>query len=269
MYLPIILLSGIGLFSGVVLAVASAIMSVPKDEMAEALEEVLPGANCGACGYSGCIGYAVAMSSGEAKLGLCSPGGQDVLEATAEILGKDGGDVEYKTALVHCSGSYDNTTDKMNYEGIQSCAAATALAGGISSCSYGCLGMGDCLRACDYHAVSICNGVAIIDKDNCVGCSKCVAACPKDLIKLVSYKEQAVVRCSSCDKAADTMKVCKVGCIGCKKCERICKFDAIHVEDFCAWVDAEKCTGCGECVAECPRDIITMLSSNVSVVTAK
>ncbi len=127
---PILIVGIIGLLAGVVLAVASILLAVPKDETAEALEEILPGANCGACGFSGCSGYATAMSKGEAKPGLCSPGGEETAQKCAELLGSGDVSVEYKTALVHCMGSYDNTTDKMIYDGIESCSASTFLAGG-------------------------------------------------------------------------------------------------------------------------------------------
>ena len=150
---PILIVGIIGLLAGVILAVASIVMAVPKDETAQALEEILPGANCGACGFSGCPGYAAAMAKGEAQPGLCSPGGAEVAQKCAKLLG--GGDVrmEYKTALIHCLGSYDNTTDKMLYDGIPSCAAAAQLMGGITSCRYGCMGLGDCQRACEYGAI--------------------------------------------------------------------------------------------------------------------
>ena len=253
---PILFLVGIGLLAGIVLAVASTIMAVPIDETAAALEEVLPGANCGGCGYSGCAGYAAAMADGSAQLGLCSPGGSAVASLTAEILGQEAGEVMRKTALVHCMGNDENTTDKMNYDGLQSCAAAMLLAGGVSSCKYGCMGLGDCQAACEYGAVHIVDGLAMIDPNSCTGCSKCIRACPKQIIGFVDLKSQAVVRCSSCDKAKETMAACKVGCIACKKCERTCKFDAIHVKDFCASVDSEKCVACGECVDVCPRKII-------------
>lgn len=256
---PILIVGIIGLLAGVVLAVASILLAVPKDETAEALEEILPGANCGACGFSGCSGYAAAMSRGEAKPGLCSPGGEETAQKCAELLGSGEVCVEYKTALVHCMGSYDNTTDKMIYDGIESCSASTFLAGGISSCRYGCMGMGDCVRACEYGAVSVCNGVARIDPQKCKGCSKCVEACPKGLIKFVPLKRQAVVRCSNCDKGRDTMQVCKIGCIGCKKCEKTCEAGAITVQDNLARVDPQKCTGCGKCAEACPRNVITML----------
>ena len=168
---------------------------------------MLPGANCGACGFSGCDGYAAALAHGEAKVGLCSPGGAECAEKISAYLGVDNASVEAKTALVHCLGSYDNTTDKVVYEGIQTCAAAVMVAGGIASCQYGCMGLGDCMRACQYGAISICNGVAKIDPHKCKGCSMCVAACPKHLISFVPLKSQAVLRCSNCDKGAMTNKV--------------------------------------------------------------
>lgn len=140
--IPVLIVAGIGLLAGIILAVASAIMAVPKDEKAEAILEVLPGANCGACGFSGCSGYAAALSKGEAQPGLCSPGGEACAKACAELLGTGDVAVEKKTALVHCMGSYDCTSDKMRYDGIDSCAASTLLAGGISSCRYGCMGHG-------------------------------------------------------------------------------------------------------------------------------
>ena len=256
--LAVCIVGGIGLIAGIGLAVASIIMSVPKNEKAEAVLAVLPGANCGACGFSGCSGYAEALSKGEAKVGLCSPGGAECAEACGEILGVSGS-VEKKTALVHCMGSYDVTEDKMNYDGIESCSASTFLAGGISSCSFWCMGMGDCMRACQYGAVTVCNGVAIIDPHKCKGCGVCVTACPKGLISFVPLKKQAVVRCSNCDKGAGTMKICKIGCIGCMKCVKACESAAVTVNDFKATVDPGKCTGCGKCVEVCPRNIITML----------
>lgn len=256
---PVLIVGIIGLLAGVVLAVASIVMAVPKDETAAALEEILPGANCGACGFSGCSGYAAAMAKGEAEPGLCSPGGEATAQKCAELLGTGDVSVERKTALVRCLGSYDNTDDAMIYDGIESCTAAALLTGSTSLCKYGCMGMGDCLRACNYGAIEICNGIAKINPHKCVGCSKCIAACPKGLIKFVPLKTQAVVRCSSCDKGKDTMQVCKIGCIGCKKCEKTCGFGAIRVENNLAEVDPEKCTGCGECVAVCPRNVISLL----------
>ncbi|WP_322198852.1 RnfABCDGE type electron transport complex subunit B [Acutalibacter intestini] len=256
--IPIAIVGAIGLLAGVVLAVASIVMAVPKDEKAEALEGVLPGANCGACGYSGCSGYAAAMAKGEAAPGLCSPGGAAVAAQCGEILGSGAVEMERRAALVRCAGSADHTTEKMDYDGLPSCAASALLAGGASSCRFGCLGLGDCAAVCGYGAIQVCNGVAIIDQDKCVACGQCVKACPKGLIQLLPVKPQAVVRCSSCDKGKDTMKSCKVGCIGCMKCQKTCEFGAITVQNGLAAVDPQKCTGCGKCAEACPRKIIYM-----------
>ena len=254
---PILIVGIIGLLAGVVLAVASIVMAVPKDEKAEALEAILPGANCGACGYSGCPGYAAAMAKGEAAPGLCSPGGAAVAAQCGEILGSGAVEMEKKSAFVHCLGSEDNTTQKMEYDGLESCTAASLLNGGSSSCRFGCLGLGDCMAVCDYGAIQVCSGLAVIDTDKCVACGKCVAACPKGLIKLAPVKA-AVVRCSNCDKGKDTMQACKVGCIGCMKCQRTCEAGAVTVQNGLASVDSEKCTGCGKCAEACPRHVITM-----------
>lgn len=258
---PILIVGVIGLLAGVILAVASIVMAVPKDEKAEALEEVLPGANCGACGYSGCPGYAAAMSKGEAQPGLCSPGGPAVAKKCAEILGAGDVEMEIKAALVRCMGSYDNTTDKMVYDGMEGCNAAMLLAGGSSSCLAGCMGLGDCVRACEYGAVEVCNGVAKIDPALCKACGKCVSACPKGLIILTPVKKQAVVRCHNCDKGKAVMDVCKVGCISCTKCVKTCPEGAIAMVDGCAAVDPHKCTGCGQCAEACPRHVITMMEA--------
>lgn len=261
----ILLVTGIGLISGLILSIASIVMAVPKDEKTENIRAMLPGANCGACGFSGCDGYAKAMASGEAKPGLCSVGGAKVANEIAAFLGVAAASAEPHVSIVHCLGSNDNTGDKAKYEGIPSCAAAAQVAGSPAQCGFGCIGLGDCVSACDYDALSVRNGVAMVEPKNCVACGKCVKACPKHLLSLIPKKQQAVVLCSSCDKGAAVMKACKVGCIGCMRCEKTCQHDAVHVENFLAHVDPEKCVGCGECVSVCPRHIISLVGSGATV----
>lgn len=256
--LPVGIVAGIGLLAGLILAVASVLMAVPKDRKTEELRAMLPGANCGACGFSGCDGYAAALSKGEARPGLCTVGGADTAKKLSEYLGVDAGSPEERRAVVRCLGSDDNTGDKVRYEGIRSCAAAVRLAGGPASCSYGCIGFGDCAKACQFGAISVRNGVAMVVPERCTGCSLCAAACPKQLIAMVPVKKQASVLCSSCDKGNVLGKVCSAGCIGCMKCEKTCHYGAIRVQDFLASVDPQKCTGCGECAAVCPRHVIVM-----------
>lgn len=256
---PIVVVCVIGIVFGLILAIASTVLAVPKDQKESDIRALLPGANCGACGYSGCDGYAAALAKGEAKPGLCAPGGADVSNAIGEYLGTGGGGVEQKVAVVRCMGNFDNSNDRVAYEGIDRCAAANLVAGGKASCNYGCLAEGDCVRACQYGAIAVCNGVAIVDDTRCVGCTMCAQSCPRHLIAMVPKRRKAVNRCSNCDKGAATSKVCRVGCIGCEKCMRACPKGAITVEDACAKVDAEKCVGCGLCVKECPRHCLTML----------
>jgi len=256
--IAVLIVAGIGLIIGLILSFASAVMAVPTDEKVEALTEALPGANCGACGYSGCSGYAAALASGEAKNGLCAPGGEECAKEIARILGQEVGNLEKKVAVVRCMGITDNTEDKVNYQGVKSCKGAM-IVGSKGQCEFGCLGLGDCVAACPYGAVSVCNGVARIDKDLCKACGLCVSACPKKIIDIVPLKEQVIVRCSNTQKGALAKKACKVACIGCKKCEKVCEKGAVSIEKFKATVDPYKCGGCSECIEACPQGSITNL----------
>ncbi len=247
----------LALLAGLILAVASVIFAVPKDETVEQLKEVLPGANCGACGYSGCEGYAAAMAHEGAAVGLCSPGGEEVAAATGAILGKSGAVVQ-KAAVVHCAGC-DGLTDKTaRYHGLQSCAAATKFYGGDKSCAFGCLGYGDCASACDRGAIAIENGIAVVDAALCGGCGDCVAACPKGLIAISSQPAAATVKCHNTDKGGVARKACKVACIGCMKCQKVCEAEAITVTSFLATIDPEKCPACGKCAEACPQGCIAI-----------
>lgn len=257
--LAVIIVAAIGLIAGIGLSLAAIFFATPVDEKFEKVREALPGANCGACGYSGCDGYAKALCDGSAVNGLCSPGGADSAKVIGEILGSGAVEMVRKTAVVRCIGTLDNTTDKMEYEGIKSCAAAMQHFGGVSGCSYGCMGIGDCVNECDYNAISICNGAAHIDYDLCKACGKCVKACPKNLIELVPYSQKKMVRCRNADKGGVTRKVCTAGCIGCMKCQKNCEAGAITVANSLASIDLSKCTNCGKCAEVCPSKCITDL----------
>ncbi len=247
----------IALAAGVILAVASVVFAVPKDEQVEALKEALPGANCGACGYSGCEGYAAAMAHDGAAVGLCSPGGEEVAAKTGAILGKAGAVVK-KVAEVRCGGC-DTLAKKAHvYQGVASCKAAAKFYGGDKACAYGCLGYGDCAAACDRGAILLENGIAKVDAALCAGCGACVAACPKSLIAVTEHPNAAMVLCSSHDKGAVARKLCGAACIGCMKCQKVCEAGAVTVTNFVASVDPEKCTACGNCVAACPQKCIVM-----------
>lgn len=263
--LPVLLLAGLGLIAGLILAIASVLMAVPKDKKAEALLELLPGANCGACGYSGCEGYANAMAKGEAKVGLCSPGGKAVADATGNLLGVSG-EVERKTAMVNCGGCEDFTARKLDYHGIPSCRAAMQFYGGNWLCNYGCLGYGDCVAVCEYGAITVENGLARIDPLLCRGCTKCADACPRHIISMYGGTVRGIVRCSNYDKGAVTRAACKVGCIGCGKCAKVCAYGAVTVENNLARIDPAKCVGCGACAENCPVHCITVVMPAVDEV---
>ena len=247
----------IALAAGVILAVASVVFAVPTDEKVEALKEVLPGANCGACGYSGCEGYAAAMAHDGAAVGLCSPGGEEVAAKTGEILGVSGTVVK-KAALVACGGCDTLAKKAHTYRGVASCKAASKFYGGDKACSYGCLGYGDCAAACDRDAITLENGIAKVNKELCVGCGVCADVCPKSLISVTMSLTAATVVCSSHDKGGVARKLCTAACIGCMKCQKVCEAGAITVTNFLASVDPEKCTACGKCVEACPQKCIVM-----------
>ncbi len=242
---------------GLVLAIASKVFYVEIDPREEAISECLPGANCGGCGYPGCGGYAAAVVKGEAPVNACSAGGPDVAARVAEIMGVEAGVAERSVALVLCAGHTNVTKRKYNYVGLQDCkSAAMSLGDGPNECAYGCLGLGSCVKACPFDAMSVENGVAYVHHELCVGCMCCASACPKDLIIKVPYQAKVTVLCNSKEKGGVLRKYCEVGCIGCRICEKTCQYDAIHVVDNLAIIDYTKCVSCGECVPKCPRHII-------------
>ena len=253
----IIVVVVIGLIAGLILSVASIVFAVPVNEKEEALVGVLPGANCGACGFAGCSGYAAALAAGTAEVGLCSPGGPDVAAECAEILGVSAGSMEKKVAIIQCAGTCDSVSQKLDYKGIDTCQAVSQMWSGDSACQYGCLGHGDCDAVCPENAITVCNGLATVNTDLCVGCGLCAKACPKHIIIIEPLKFTQHVRCVNKDKGAETRKTCKVGCIGCKMCERVCESGAVTVENNIAHIDQSKCTGCGACAEKCPKKIIT------------
>lgn len=255
--LTVIILGSIGLLSGVILSVAAIVMAVKKDETAEKIESVLPGANCGSCGFSGCSGYAAALARGDTKVTtMCSPGGAETAGKIAEILGVSGGEFVKKHAVVRCRGTHTMTNEKYEYDGMKTCAAAVRLFGGDKACKYGCVGYGDCVAACDYNAIRIVDGVALVDEDVCGGCGKCAAACPKNMIEIVPSNGTYNVLCMNHDKGAQTRKDCIAGCIGCMLCVKNCEQGAVKVENFCAHIDTDKCISCGKCASVCPQKCI-------------
>jgi RnfABCDGE-type electron transport complex B subunit len=252
----VLMIGGMGLFVAVFLGIASVVFKVEVDPKEEEVLEALPGNNCGACGFPGCAGLASAIVKGDAKVNACPVGGAACAERLAKIMGVDAESIEPKVAFVRCAGECDKRKDEYEYYGVENCSMVSMVSDGVKPCSYGCMGHGDCVAVCEFDAIHIVNGIAVVDKDACKSCEKCVAACPRNIIDMIPVSAVQKVKCVSKDKAPLVIKQCDAGCIGCKKCERACPVDAIKVTDFCAEIDYTLCIHCGKCVEECPRDII-------------
>ena len=264
--IAIAILGGLGLVFGLVLGAASKVFYVETDPRLDQLNACLPGANCGGCGFAGCGAYAEAVLKGEAPVGKCASGGNECAQAMAAIMGVQAEAVTRKVALVRCSGArtYDEQGKltkgakmKATYEGFHDCVAASRVGGsGPLSCKFGCLGYGSCTKACKYGAISVKNGVAVVDEDLCVGCMACAAVCPRKIITAVEPDRNVVIACNSMAKGAVTNRACTVGCIGCGKCVKNCPREAITVTNNLAVIDYSKCDNCGICATVCPKGLI-------------
>ncbi len=257
--LAALIIGSMGAALGIGLAYAAKVFAVEVDEKVVRVREVLPGANCGACGFPGCDGYANAVVAKTAPSNACPVGGEVLAGQIAEILGIAAQHVERKTARVLCNGRCSVSEERYYYQGINDCTAAAQLFGGHKACSYGCLGHGNCVAACPFNAIVIVGGVARVIEDRCRACMKCVAACPKQLIEMVPKEKKYAVVCRSKDKGPVTKRNCEVGCIGCTKCVKTCPSGAISMEGTLAKIDYQKCTNCGECTKVCPTMAIRKL----------
>ena len=243
---------GVALTAGILLLIFSKLFLVEKNPKEKIIRECLPGINCGACGFKGCDDYAASLADGSVKPTLCIPGDQAVANEICNILGIEQQQVEDVVAFVACDGHCEATKKVAEYDGVQTCRAASMLYGGTNSCRFGCLGFGDCAKVCPAGAICLDDGIAHILTDRCIGCGLCKQECPKKIITMLPQETGTVVMCSNKQKGADAMKACKNACIGCKKCEKTCKYGAIKVSDNLATIDYNVCENCGECIDACP-----------------
>ncbi len=264
--ITIISLSLLALFSAVILYFVAQRFKVYEDPKIDEVQAVLPAANCGGCGFAGCRNLAEALVKADTFEGLyCPVGGAPVMEEAAKILGKTAGVVDPTVAVLLCNGTPEFRAKTSHYNGISECRISHLLYIGETDCSYGCLGDGDCVRACTFGAMymdSLTRLPVIID-EKCVSCGLCVKACPRNLIELrkKAKKDRKIyVACSNCDKGGPARKACKVACIACGKCVKVCEFDAIKIENNLAYIDSRKCTFCRKCVVECPTNSIVEIN---------
>lgn len=266
LFLAVASLGGIGLISALILYWASKKFAVYSDPRIAKVAEVLPQANCGGCGYPGCNGFAEAcVKAGSLEGKLCPVGGQPVMTKVADILGLTPAVTEPKVAVVRCNGTCQNRPKLTVYNGVRSCAIASATYGGETGCSYGCLGCGDCVAVCQFGAIRINpeTGIAEVDENKCTACGACVKACPKNIIELRNKgknNRRVYVSCVNKDKGIIAKKACDASCIGCGKCAKVCPFGAITIENNLAYIDFNICKSCRKCVDECPQGAIQALN---------
>lgn len=246
----------IGLVLGVALVAAGRKFHVDTDPREAEIRDLLPGNNCGACGYAGCDAVAAAIARGEAPANACPVCSSEKVEQIAVVMGVEAQAAERRIAFVRCGGDCKKTAVTSEYVGVTDCRAA-ALAGlNPWACAHGCLGFGSCAAACNYDSISVADGVAVVEASRCTGCGLCTAACPKNLIELIPAGSKAAVRCSSPDKGVEVRKLCSAGCIGCGICTKQCPEGAVTLSGTLAHVDYTKCVGCGLCAEKCPTHAV-------------
>lgn len=258
-WIPVAVFAVLGAIMGVILAVSSRLLAVKKDERIERVEECLPGANCGGCGYAGCAALAEAIVRGDAKVNACVAGGAEAAARIGDIMGQTAETSVRMVAQVMCSGTSGCARHRFTYSAIRDCHSAEVLGGGDKFCAAGCIGLGSCVEKCAFGALSIQDGIASVDREKCRGCGMCVGECPKRIIRLIPYNSKYFVKCASPEKGKTVRLNCDAGCIGCRICEKNCPSGAIALSGGdIASIDYQKCTGCGICYEKCPRKIIRM-----------
>lgn len=259
-------LGAIGAGSAGILYLVSQKFKIEEDPRIQDVLDTLPGANCGGCGFPGCAAFAATCVKAETLEGLnCPVGGQPTMDKVASILGQTASKTAKKVAVVRCSGSCDERPPLNLYDGSSKCSIAAALYGGDTGCSFGCLGLGDCVEACTFDAIHINPATRLpeVVEDKCTACGACVKACPKDIIELRKQgpkSRRIYVSCVNKEKGGVARKACNVTCIGCGKCQQVCPFDAITIENNLAYIDDDKCRLCRKCVAVCPTHAIIELN---------
>lgn len=263
--IAVVILGGIAFVAAIVLFVCSKKFAVFEDPRIARVNELLPGANCGGCGFAGCNAMAEALVKESDKGSIegisCPVGGAEVMSQVANLLGMTVANGEPQVAVIRCNGTCENRPRISQYVGLRTCAAMNACGAGETACGYGCLGCGDCVNVCQFDALHMNEetGLPEVDENKCVACGACVKACPRHIIELRKKgpkNRRVFVSCVNRDKGAIAMKACKSACIGCGKCAKECQFEAITIEENLSYIDFTKCRLCKKCVAICPTKAI-------------
>ena len=256
--LAVVSVTVIGIICAVILVLISKFFATKIDERVMQINEMLPGINCGACGYSSCDAYAYALIYDVLPPNLCIPGGNDIGKAISKMLNVQEEEITMIHPIFYCSGDNNARVLKMDYMGVKKCEAVKKLFGGQNACSYGCLGYGDCLAVCNFGALCIDSGLPRLDPEKCVGCTLCHEACPNNVIKFRRPADTAIVKCRNTEKGAIVRKKCTRGCIACMRCVKVCPNEAIVMENNLASINHLKCDACGKCIEVCTPKCIHM-----------
>ena len=251
-----------GFLLGLLLGLFKKLFHVAVDERIQKIRDALSGANCGGCGYAGCDSFAEAVSKGEAPADGCVAGGAECAKKINAIMGGSGGESKPRVAFLACAGEKSCALDKGTYIGIKTCSASQLVSNGTKKCAFGCIGFGDCVKACPFGALSMGeNGLPVIDREKCVACGKCSKACPKGLFKVLGKDDKgAIAVCSNrSDNKPQIKKDCSVGCFKCGICTKKCPEGAVTLVNGLPEIDRSKCTACGECVKACPDKVLKLL----------
>ncbi|HOX54791.1 MAG: RnfABCDGE type electron transport complex subunit B [Candidatus Omnitrophica bacterium] len=255
--IPVLTLASLGMIFGVGLAIAAKKLCVEQDPKISAVFSHLPGANCGACGMAGCMGFAEGLINGTCTVERCVVASEKIRTEISKILGVEAKAKIKTAAVLHCNGG-NKVKDKFQYQGIKDCVAANQLQGGQKACVWGCLGFGSCAKVCPFSAITMSQetGLPVVDESKCTACGNCVKICPKHLFTLIDVKKPVYIACSSHDKGKAVMDVCKVGCIACLKCEKQCAPGLFKVKDNLSQIDYNSYVPCDDCIKVCPTSTI-------------
>jgi len=254
-------IGGLALVFGALLGFSAKKFAVWVDPRVEQIVDVLPKVNCGGCGFANCAIFAEAVIEDKASYKGCPAGGSFAANEIAKTMGVDPVESERKAAFIKCNGVDANVKRNYIYDGPKSCIAASQLAtGGNKACTYGCIGLFSCKNICPFDAIRIVDSLAVVDSKKCTACGKCITACPKNLIEIVSDKNTIRVLCNSNDIGKVVRVNCRAGCISCSICQKVCEAGAITMENNLAKIDYEKCTHCMVCVNKCPVKTIVAMS---------
>ena len=260
-FIPALILLVLAMLFAIALAYLGKKLAVSRDERIDQARDCLSGANCGACGYAGCDGFATALVEGKAELSSCNATSKEKKEEIAEILGLT--DTGEATKVVVCCHGGQDAKDKYDYVGYGDCRSMELLAGGRKQCAWGCLGTGSCVDACQHHAVTVKQkGYSEVSLSKCISCGKCISVCPKKIIKRIPASATYYVACSNHQKGKEVRELCTKGCIACGICVKQCEVGAITIVDNLATIDYTKCINCGKCAAKCPQRCIVSTDAN-------